>query len=453
MSKAYLQGRPRDAAPGKRPWRVRAYSPGPGFPRGRVVFKDAETGKLVTRTPDDGQDLEQLFDLVERALGQNVALARTSGTRDLTALSDRYLDWLRGQGRDPDYINNRRSLLNKWLLREHGDVPVAKWGPQLSLRVIANARKSVGANRVEDLGVALSGLRKTAWRPDDNGVRWMAPDFDPLEGVSYSKGSTRGGRASYVERSARPDTKAVLTAIEATRARAGRFDAAGWAEQVELAGFGGLRLSEQLGIRASDLDAATCSVTVNGVWMHPHGQLPYRRPYTKTMKPRVVPLPASLFAKLQALVPAAEARVEARRKDAAAARAADAMQKVTLADGTSAEVPLADWIERENDAFLFCDPRTGWPWTQEQFNTEWHRITAATKRLAKEDPTRWQAWPQGVPYRNLRHHTATWWNEELEFAWTLVAEYLGNSYEVCLAHYVRTSGGDHERARAALAGR
>jgi hypothetical protein len=159
MSKAYLQGRPRDAAPGKRPWRVRAYSPGPGFPRGRVVFKDAETGKLATRTPDDGQTLEQLFDLVERALSQNVALARNVGSRDLTALADRYLEWLRGQSRDPDYINNRRSLLNKWLLREHGDVPVGKWGPQLSVRVIAAARKSVGSDRVEDLGGTLSGLR------------------------------------------------------------------------------------------------------------------------------------------------------------------------------------------------------------------------------------------------------------------------------------------------------
>jgi hypothetical protein len=108
VSKAYLQGRPRDAAPGKRPWRVRAYSPGPGFPRGRVVFKDAETGKLATRTPDDGHTLEELFDLVERALGQNVALARTPGARDLTALADRYLEWLRGQGRDPDYITRRR---------------------------------------------------------------------------------------------------------------------------------------------------------------------------------------------------------------------------------------------------------------------------------------------------------------------------------------------------------
>lgn len=75
------------------------------------MFKDAETHKLVTRTPDDGQTLEQLFDLVERALGQNVALARTAGTRGLTALADRYLEWLRDQGRDPDYINNRRSLL------------------------------------------------------------------------------------------------------------------------------------------------------------------------------------------------------------------------------------------------------------------------------------------------------------------------------------------------------
>ncbi len=160
-----------------------------------------------------------------------------------------------------------------------------------------------------------------------------------------------------------------------------------------------------------------------------------------------MPLPASLFAKLQALVPAAGARVEARRTDAAAARAAGTTRKVTLPDGMTQEVPLADWMERENAAFLFCDPRTGWPWTQEQFNIEWHRIVTATRRLAKDDPETWQAWPKGVPYRNLRHHTATWWNEELELPWTLVAEYLGNSYDVCLTHR-----GDHDRARAALAG-
>lgn len=48
---------------------MRAYTSGPGFPRGLVIFKDAETGKLATRTPTTGrQALEQLFDLVERAL-------------------------------------------------------------------------------------------------------------------------------------------------------------------------------------------------------------------------------------------------------------------------------------------------------------------------------------------------------------------------------------------------
>lgn len=106
-------GRPRASATGGRPWRVRAYAPTAGAPFGRVVFRDPTSGRPTSRVPVDGQDLDELFESVERALDQQVALSPATtapdGTavvrRDIRALGELYLTRLATLGRDPGYIS------------------------------------------------------------------------------------------------------------------------------------------------------------------------------------------------------------------------------------------------------------------------------------------------------------------------------------------------------------
>jgi hypothetical protein len=163
-----------------------------------------------------------------------------------------------------------------------------------------------------------------------------------------------------------------------------------------------------------------------------------------------VPLPASLFERLLSLREQAAARVLRRAELAEEALARGDVITETPEGKEPVDTLVGEWMAEQNHAFLFCDARTGWPWQQETFNTEWHRITRATHTIAAERPEVWRPWPKGVPYMHLRHHTATWWNEQLELDWPLIARFLGNSYETCLAHYVRTSPGSVEKARELL---
>jgi integrase len=255
--------------------------------------------------------------------------------------------------------------------------------------------------------------------------------------VVYSKGSDRG-RARFVERSQRPDTDAVLSIVLVARQRASELQAPGLAEQVELAGFGGLRLSEQLGLRADDLRTQSREISINGVWLDPHGEPAHRRPYTKTRENRITPLPPATFTRLQALIPLAKQRKLQRK----------VLAKQAAAAGDAA---FAKWIAAENHAFLFCDPLTLWPWTQEEFNRQWRKTVNLSRDPTKHKLETCTPWPSRVLYRNLRHHCATWWHEELGTPWQQVAIQLGNSYKTVLEHYVLTSEGDRRAALDALA--
>jgi hypothetical protein len=61
------------------------------------------TGRLTSAAPKDGQALDELFDQVESALTQKVAMGTTfdgdgepdPGRRDVRALSEMYLDYRR----------------------------------------------------------------------------------------------------------------------------------------------------------------------------------------------------------------------------------------------------------------------------------------------------------------------------------------------------------------------
>jgi hypothetical protein len=209
-------GKQRQTAGGTQ-WRVRAYGPTPGAPRGRVTFRKPD-GKTTSRIPKI-LDLEALFEKIEDDLDQGrdvdagssdpagAPAAEEPTLRDINALGVRYLAWLTAKDRDRDYIKNREYMLTKWVYPELGTVLVAHWSAEHSLHVVKAMRDAgKGAATVEYLGTTLSGLRSTAHRKHD-GVRWLDRDENPLEDVQYSRGAiVQGAHKNYIPLHERPAT-------------------------------------------------------------------------------------------------------------------------------------------------------------------------------------------------------------------------------------------------------
>jgi hypothetical protein len=170
--------------------------------------------------------------------------------------------------RSTDYISNRRSLLTKWIYPTAGDVLVRDWSTAHSETILSNARSAgLGACRVEDLGSTLSGMRRTAHRKRDGG-RWLSKDEDPLEEVSYGRSAQiQGAHRTYVRPAKRPSIDRVLSAISSAK----ELDVWDWMPDIiSYAAFSAPRLSEQLGLRAIDVDLRVRNLEINGVWRVEH---------------------------------------------------------------------------------------------------------------------------------------------------------------------------------------
>jgi hypothetical protein len=210
-----------------RGWRAKLYAPSPRYRYPRVKFKDPATKQWVDRPVPLGEDPDEHFDAIERALDRCVAqTAISSGTRPTIGdLDDRYIEWLRTKDSDESYVIKVENVLDKWIPEKDRKILVRDWSPEHSMRWIGNARKAgLSAARVEDLGVALSGMRKTARRKGEDGTRWMDPSEDPLEDVKYSRRATeQGGDRDWIPPSARPLTDHVESLINEAR-KASRWD-------------------------------------------------------------------------------------------------------------------------------------------------------------------------------------------------------------------------------------
>ncbi len=164
-------GKPRPTSTGST-YKVRAYGPTATNPHGRVSYRNPETDRPTSAVPAEGQSLDDLFDQIEGALDQNVALGATTKAasgetvvRNIRNLADLYIQQLRDDTLDLDYISGRESLLRKWVLPYVGDKLVIDWTAQDSSKLINRMRASSDVNsqqRVDDLRSTLSGLRKTA---------------------------------------------------------------------------------------------------------------------------------------------------------------------------------------------------------------------------------------------------------------------------------------------------
>ncbi|WP_211754603.1 hypothetical protein [Nocardioides gansuensis] len=149
----------------------------------------------------------------------------------------------------------------------------------------------------EDMRGCLAALRNLAWRLD-----WLDRRIDPLDGLEIGRASIlHGATAHYIDPRLRPETRQVnamaaaadaLCGPEGTDARLTRLPLFG--TKIRVAGFGGLRLGEQNGLRAIDVFFERGYVHVNGSWITPRGQAGFRGP-VKNHVIREVPLPRSVM--------------------------------------------------------------------------------------------------------------------------------------------------------------
>jgi hypothetical protein len=445
--KLLAQGKPRVTGGSSRPWRVRLYAPSAGTNKYQVFFKapagDGEPWKRVLRRAASEEEARRIFAQAEAALdtesetpvGADVRAART-----IRMLGEEYLRDSVERGKQPRTMEQRESRLNAHINPTIGDVPVTKWRVEHSRRVVNKGSKTLFSQRGrEDLRGQLAAMRKLAWR-----LGWLDRSVDPLDGLEIGRSNVlHGATAQYVDPRLRPETRQVramasaadvLCGSEGTDPLMTRLPLFG--TKIRVAGFGGLRLGEQNGLRAIDVFFEHGYVHVNGSWITPRKQPGFRGP-VKNHVLHEVPLPKSLMhdellprvrelldlpakASLQQVINAQEA--ERQRRAALAQRAKDKA--------------LAWWnypVPPENELWLFVDTVTGLPVKPEMHNERWHRVR---DWVDEHDPD--NAWPRTIVYRNLRHHAATkWFHEELGEPWEVVAQYLGDKLTTVLNHYVR----------------
>lgn len=445
--KLLAQGKPRTLGGGTRPWRVRLYAPAPGSNKYQVYFKapagDAEPWKRVLRRAASEEEARRIFAQAEAALDTDKeapAGADVRASRTIRMLGEEYLRDSRERGKQPRTMEGRESRLNAHILPTIGEVPVTKWRVEHSRKVMEKGSKTLLSQRGrEDLRGQLSAMRKLAWR-----LGWLDRSIDPLDGLEIGRATVHhGATAQYVDPRLRPETRQVramaaaadkLCGPEGTDPLMTRLPLFG--TKIRVAGFGGLRLGEQNGLRAIDVFFEHGYVHVNGSWITPRKAPGFRGP-VKNHVLHEVPLPRSLMhdellprvkellglpakASLQQVVNAQEA--ERQRRASLAAREKDRS--------------LAWWnypVPPEDELWLFVDTVTGLPVKPEMHNERWHRVR---RWVEANDPD--NAWPKTIVYRNLRHHAATkWFHDELGEPWEVVAQYLGDKLTTVLNHYVR----------------
>jgi hypothetical protein len=444
MSKAgnrLAVGKPRTVGGGARPWRAGMYAPGDRYRLYRVRFKEeSDQGWLWTsRTAPTEAEARRIFTQVERALdAMTAAPARASISRSRTgnALADAYLADSKAQSKAARTIEQRESRLRRHIRPVLGDLPVANWRVAHSRKVIEDAQsrgvKSVG--RLADIRQDLAAMRKLAWREG-----WLTRDVDPLDGLSLPRQQTlQGAGRGYVP----PDLRPSRGHVDAMATAADHLTIHGSDElrrlpllgtQIRVAGYGGLRLGEQLGLRAIDVFLDRGVVSINASWTQPRfaDSPPFRGP-VKNGLVHEAPLPGSLRRELMPRC----AELLGLPRDASIEQVTQAQIGERVRRGRLAG-SLERWWELEVDPleeqWLFIDTFTGLPPRTELFNDRWHRVR---RWLAQEDGG--NAWPKHIVYRNLRHHAAGFWHDELDREWADVAAWLGDRLATVLDHYVRS---------------
>ncbi|GAC1383068.1 MAG: hypothetical protein NVSMB48_15340 [Marmoricola sp.] len=445
--KLLAQGKPRTLGGSTRPWRVRLYAPAPGSNKYQVYFKapagEGEPWKRVLRRAASEEEARKIFAQAEAALDtdkETPSGADVRASRTIRMLGEEYLRDSRERGKQPRTMEGRESRLNAHILPTIGDVPVTKWRVEHSRRVMDKGSKTLFSQRGrEDLRGQLAAMRKLAWR-----LGWLDRSIDPLDGLEIGRANVlHGATAQYVDPRLRPETRQVkamaaaadkLCGPEGTDPLMTRLPLFG--TKIRVAGFGGLRLGEQNGLRAIDVFLEHGYVHVNGSWITPRGAAGFRGP-VKNHTIHEVPLPWSLMHNelLPRVREVLDLPLTASLQQVTNAQEAERQRRASLA-ARKKDRNIAWWnypVPPKEELWLFVDTVTGLPVKPEMHNERWHRVR---RWVEEDDPD--NAWPKTIVYRNLRHHAATkWFHEELGEPWEVVAQYLGDKLTTVLNHYVR----------------
>jgi integrase len=316
--------------------------------------------------------------------------------------------------------------------------------------ILATSGQTCGPLRLQDIRTTLSAMRKLAWREG-----WLDRSVDPLDGSEVKSGrqQLRGAGGHYVA----PEQRPALHMALAMAAAADHLCVAGtdaeeplrrlplFGTKIRVATYGGPRLGEQNALRAIDVYFESNRIFINGSWTHPRQK--DRASFRGPVKNKVLhwaPLPASVMAELlprcavllglpetaskQQVINAQ--RRERSRREQAARRLSD---------------PEIGWynlpVDPSEELWLFVDTTTGLPVTGHEHTSSWHKVR---RWVDQHDPE--HSWPDFIVYRNLRHHAATWWHEELGRDWVDVAAWLGDKVTTVLEHYVLSGQGALDEA-------
>ena len=444
-------GKPRTLGGGKKTWRVALSAPTENYSRYRVTFKepDPETGEWswTSRTPEEHteESARTLFAQTEAWLDgltdHAPAKQRVKAERTINILGDLMLAES-SEELEERTVEQRESHLRAHIRPTIGAVPVDKWRLEHTKEVMEKAATTCGVVRLGDIRTTLSVMRTIAYREG-----WLSREFDPLQGLKSAKQQEYHGTGrGFVHESLRPETRMV----DAMAAAAEKLVADGYQSLARLphlgtkyriAGYGGLRSGEQHALRPWDIYFDEGYVFVNGSWTQPRrDKKPAFRGPVKNKRPHEVPLPASLMRELFPVV-----------RDALGLPAGATMQQVLNAQraerlrrGKLAESPDRWWevqVDPTEEAWLFVDTTTGLPVRSELHNDYWHKVR---RWVAQNDPD--NEWPVAITYRNMRHHAATFWHDELGHDWPDVALFLGDQLTTVLNHYVRAGADALKRA-------
>lgn len=390
---------------------VALYRPTTSFPRWRVVWTDPITGKRPNRSAWTEAEAKRIFDdavaYVETS-PKRPTVAKLTGEptmRDLFAEQDRR--WVL-TNRSQQYRDNRRSIFEVWIDPVCGSMPVREWllDDEPCLTVMAAARKlDKRPATMQNIGSLMRSLVTTAHR-----LRWGPSTANPMAEVPYTASALVGAGVRWVPPSERPTTTMVdeLAVCMAIAAKDARRAVEGMDEMASVAGYAGLRSGEQTALGPAEVDHARRGIHVVRAWRQPKGVPPQLHP-PKGGKTRFVLLPGSLF-------------------DVVAERAAKA-------------VPGPNGV-----TLLWPGPNgPGMPWTEVQLRRLFYRAAAMCDWPLEDDST------PAIPYRNLRHHAATWMHDIAGFDWADVSVALGHhSVSFTHARYVRPGAGAEARNRARM---
>ncbi|MBT9254423.1 hypothetical protein KMZ32_01785 [Phycicoccus sp. MAQZ13P-2] len=448
MSAAQMKGTPRSTPGISRTWCATLYAPAGSYTRWRVKFKapHPKTGELVwtTRSPEQPTRTAAvaLFHQIEAALDAETPVPlpdRADASVTMATLCEAYIEDCKERRLAVNTWQNRESRLRKHVVGNIGTVRVSKWRATHSRTVMSTAAQSVfSASGREDIRSDLAALRKLA-----HARGWLAATVDPLLGVTMPRTTSElGQHASYVPEELRPERRHVdaiaAVATDLCVNGTGRNEAvlriANYGTLLRVAGYGGLRLAEQLGLRAVDIFPDQGWLEVNGSWVDPRAPEVEHRGPVKNWKLHRVPLPGSLMLELLPVIARSLGLQEnASQQQVVNAQLRERARRTKLGASSGKTPWWAVEVDPAEEQWLFVDGSTGLPPSQEFLNTVWHKTR---RELERRDPD--NAWPDVIVVRNMRHHAVSFWRAELNAEWEDVAAWLGDKLQTVLNHYVRS---------------